>query len=65
MSLGITIYRIWRRGWITSGGFLEYYDEPISRIFILREQAEANLPKDINELGVSWEFYIKEEVIDD
>ena len=65
MSLGVTISRIWRRGWITSGGFHEYYDEPADGIFLSKEKAEANLPKDVNEPGVIWGHYIKEEVIND
>lgn len=63
--MSITIYRIWRRGWITSGGFHEYYDEPDERFsgFLSKENAKASLPKDINEPGISCEYYIKEVVI--
>lgn len=63
----MVIYRIWRRGWITSGGFHEYYDEPDERFrgFLSKEKAEANLPKDINGPGASWEHYVKEEVINE
>lgn len=58
--MSMTVYRIWRRGFITSGGFTEYYDEPTERMFLSKESAEANLPSNINEQGVSWEYYVKE-----
>lgn len=61
--MSMIVYRIWRRGYIISGGFCEYYDEPTERLFLSKESAEANLSKDINEPGVSWEYYVKEEFI--
>lgn len=59
------VYRIWSRGYFTSGGFFERFDEvwEHSKVYSTRDAAERDMPTSSNYTGHSTEYYIMEEEI--